>query len=136
LTFEPGSQLRKTERRASEDCAFLKSISLEEVFIDEANPHYFVSGDFVIGFERMTLIRRLGNVANVIVGRECEIIDCTCFAARTVLSPVAFEDGTKLTRIEEFALAASSLRSNCIPLGLKFLPSRVFSAIPPCLSSL
>jgi hypothetical protein len=52
--------------------AFVRS-SIEEILVDGANPHYCVSGQFLIALERMTLIRYFGHAEGLGLDMQCEI---------------------------------------------------------------
>jgi hypothetical protein len=86
LTFEPGSKLEEIQGSALWGCESLKSIclpaslsvfsgsaflksSIEEIFVDAGNPHYFVSGRFLIGVDGMKLIRYFGHADDL--GIDC-----------------------------------------------------------------
>jgi hypothetical protein len=133
LTFEPGSKLRAIEHFAFSSCFSLRSISLpaslavinglsfddsaiEKVFIDESNPHYFVSGDFVVTFDGKTLIRYFGHSKNVIIGRDIETLGEGSFTRCKSVVRVAFEADSRLRQFGEYAFSeCQALTSICIP---------------------
>jgi hypothetical protein len=49
------------------DCKALLGSLIENIIVDEANPHYFVSADFLMALEGMRLIRYFGSSETVIV---------------------------------------------------------------------
>jgi hypothetical protein len=133
LTFEPGSKLREIENFAFANCRSLKSISLpaslaviavqsltrcsiERIVIDEANPHYFVSGDFLVAFDGMRLIRCFGHSESVIVGGNIESLGSLCFSECKSLVTISFESDSRLSIFGESAFShCSALESICIP---------------------
>jgi hypothetical protein len=139
LIFEPGSKLTEIQDLAFSRCRSLKSISLpatlsvidsmafvgsciEAVHVDEANPHYFVSGDFLVAFNGMTLIRYFGVNGNAVVVAEVESIADYCFGTCQSVTSVVFEKGSRLTHIGAFAFSCcGKLKSICIPAGVETL---------------
>jgi hypothetical protein len=136
LTFDPGSKLREIEDSAFAKCRSLKSISLppslavmsgvsfsdssiERVVLIESNPHYFVSGDFLIAVEGIRLIRYLGHSENVTIGREVEGLGEYCFGRCKSLVTVAFESNSRLTIFGESAF------SHCSALKMIWIPAQV-----------
>jgi hypothetical protein len=78
LTFESGSKLSEIHGRAFVSCGLLKTLllpasvshisdtafmnsSFEEIHVDDANPNYFVSGQFLICVAGMTLFVYFGD---------------------------------------------------------------------------
>jgi hypothetical protein len=145
LRFEPGSNLREIEDSVFSNCQSLKSISLpaslaaisglslagsciETVVVDELNPHYFVSGDFLVAFDGMTLIRYFGHSDNLMIGREIEALGEFCFSEFGSLVTVAFESDSRLTRFDRSAFSrCSALASICIPVQVQHICRFCFS---------
>jgi hypothetical protein len=144
LTFEPGSKLREIEKDVFMDCKSLKSIllpaslsvvhgssfdgsSIDEVKVDERSPHYFVSHNSLICYHGMRLIRHFGLTDNVIIPRECEIIDSYCFSYCKSIAGVDFESDSKMTRIEPYAFPnCSALLQICIPAAVEMIGDSSF----------
>jgi hypothetical protein len=144
LTFEPGSKLREIQDSAFANCTSLQSISLpaslavisgasfaeshiKSVVIDESNPHYFVSGDFLLAFDGMKLIRYFGHSDSVTIGREIGAIGKSCFADSKSLVTVAFEENSRLTEFGETAFSdCSALSSICIPAQVEHICNSCF----------
>jgi hypothetical protein len=116
LTFEPGSQLKELEEEAFWNYPSLKSIPLPAlvsivsghtfvgsaiatVVVDEGNPNYSSSRDFLVGLNGMILLRHLRQIMDVKIGREYGAIGEYCFSARPKLSSVCFEGESSVTRI-------------------------------------
>jgi hypothetical protein len=145
LSFESGSKLRAIEKLAFENCRSLKSISLpsslklisgasfanssiERIVIDESNSHYFVSGDFLVAFDGMTVIRYFGHSETVIIVRDIEALDEGSFSGCKSLVTVAFEEDSRLTRLGVSAFSqCSALKSICIPIQVEYIDEFCFS---------
>jgi hypothetical protein len=171
LTFESGSKLKEIHASAFSGCETLKSIcilasvslldgaafirsSIEEILVDAANPHYFVSGPFLIGVDGMTLIRYFGHQKDLEpdslsdlglrqIGRnafsECpalksifipaciEILRDFSFVDFSSLTEIIFESGSQLSQMGMGVFAdCSSLVSVCIPAKVKKIPVNCF----------
>jgi hypothetical protein len=173
LTFEPGSKLREIRTSVFFECDSLRSISLpaslsvltgsafigssiQEIHVDRANDHCFVSGESLIGLQGMTLIFHFGPSERVIVGAELgsfgkyreigpysfvncsvmrsiyipasiEILGDSCFGRCSSLFQITFESGSKLTRIgQEPFQYCSSLTIICIPVQVEDILSCCF----------
>jgi hypothetical protein len=145
LTFEPGSKLRAIEGSVFSDCPSLESISLppslavisgllfaessiERVIVDESNPHYFVSDDFLVAFEGMRLIRYFGHSETVTIGRDIEALGKFSFGGSRSLVTVAFEADSRLTGFDMSAFSScSALTSICIPAEVDYIGGFCFS---------
>jgi hypothetical protein len=146
LTFESGSRLREIGDSAFADCHSLKSISLpaslavvsglsfaessiERVVVDESNPHYFISGDFLVGFEGMILIRYFGHSESVIIERNIGSIGRSCFRECRSLESIVFESDSRLSILGECAFSeCRSLKSICIPAQVERISDSCFRA--------
>jgi hypothetical protein len=123
LPFESGSNLRGIEGCAFSGSQSFRSIcllpsvsaidgsaflwsSINEVRVDAASPHYFVSGPFLIGIDGMTLIRHFGD------GKELGI-DCLCDFGLRQIGPDTFR--------------GCPLRSILIPASIEILGDWSFS---------
>jgi hypothetical protein len=144
VTFESGSKLREMKEGVFANCPLLKSIflpasvpitsgspfigsSIDEIHVDDANPYCFVSGEFLITYHEMKLIRYFGMSANVTIPQEYEAIGKYCFTDREQLSTITFEDNTRLIRLDDYAFfCCSALGSICIPAGVKSLGALCF----------
>jgi hypothetical protein len=170
LPFESGSKLREIEGSAFWGCESLKSISLpaslsvvvasafirsyiEEIFVDGGNPHYFVSGPFLIGVDGMTLIRYFGRSADLgldclrdlglrQIGRNafshCSTLKSVCIPAsidilgeccfsESSLAEIMFDSGSGLSQIGiELFLKCFSLTSICIPANVESISNGSF----------
>jgi hypothetical protein len=100
--------------------------SIEEIDVDAANPHYFVSGPFLICVDGMTLIRYFGYsedlgldslkdfglihigqyafsscsaLKSICIPASIEILEEYCFSLCYALSQIVFESGSKLTQM-------------------------------------
>jgi hypothetical protein len=101
--------------------------SIRNIAIDAANPHYFVSGDFLMAFSGMTQIRYFGNSGTVTIRQESESLGDYCFAELTVTT-IMFEDSPKLSRIGNSAFAScSALKSIWIPTCVETLGDYCFA---------
>jgi hypothetical protein len=171
LTFESGSKLREIQDLVFSSCDSLKSIflpaslsvidgsaflgsSIEDILVDAANPHYFVSGEFLIGVDEMILIRwfdhaedlgidclsdvslrQIGRCAfshcptlrSICIPASIEIFSERCFYLCDSLSQVIFEPGSKLTQIGVTAFfECSLLTSICIPANVESIQKQGF----------
>jgi hypothetical protein len=123
LTFESGSKLREIHDSVFGGCESLKSIflpaslstlsaatflssSIKEILVDAANPHYFVSGPFLVCVEGMRLIRSFS------LGEDLEA-DCLCKLGLSQICPEAFLD-------------CSALKSLYIPASIEILGEKCF----------
>jgi hypothetical protein len=129
LTFESGSRLTRIEARALE--GLLTSLCLPasvqkidgsalagipHITIEDGNRHFRVSGDFLLDFAGVAVVRYFGFGTRVRLKNEIEIFGTGCFSGCESLSSLAFESGSKLTRIEARAFSGfSSLKSILIP---------------------
>jgi hypothetical protein len=172
-TFESGSKLREIRGDAFLSCGLLESIflpaslsaitasvftrsSIEEVRVDDANPHYFVSGRFLIKVDGMTLIRCFGSgkdlkadclsdlglkqigryafsrcsaLKSIFLPASIEILHKECFSRCSSLSQIIFESGSRLTQMGFQAFArCSSLTSICIPANVETIPEECFAS--------
>jgi hypothetical protein len=141
---ESGSRLTKINSKAFCNCCRLKSISLpasvadidcdafvqssiQTIIVDEANPHYFISGASLMGVEGMTLIWYFGLTDTTVVIHECESLGKLCFA-NSSLRTIGFEDGSRLVRIASLSfLNCSEFKLICIPAGVEILGQACFS---------
>jgi hypothetical protein len=145
LTFEPGTKLREIARDAFPRCPSLKSIflpaslskidgsafidsSIEKIHVDEANPHYFVSGDFLIASQGMTFVRYFGLSTDLVIGSDCRPIGPYCFAHCGHLLTILFDAGWRLPQIMFGTfLACRSLKSICIPASVEVISGHSFN---------
>jgi hypothetical protein len=135
LTFESGSRLRIIWGQVFCRSPSLKSIflpasvsrlngfsfiksSLEEIIVDEANPHYYVSGPFLIAFDGMKLIHYFGTAVNIVINAESESAS---------ESAIVLKDGAKWAAIDRWAFGENStLKSICIPASVEILEKCCF----------
>jgi hypothetical protein len=133
LTFESGSKLTRIDANALHGCTSIKSICLpaslqfidgsafadtwiSEMSVEAGNCHLRVSGDFLVDFEGITVIRYFGRERKIRVNRDIEIVGSGCFSHCKWISSLTFESGSKPRRIEAKAFGGcSSLRSILIP---------------------
>jgi hypothetical protein len=102
--------------------------SFENVVIDESNPHYFVSGDFIVAFDGMRLIRYFGHSENVIICREIQAVGGYCFHQCNSVATVAFEPDSQLTIFGECAFShCSALKSIRISAQVERISAYSFS---------
>jgi hypothetical protein len=171
LTFESESKLREIQNWALCGCESLRSIflpaslavigpyaffesSIEEVFVDDSNPHFFFSRQFLIGVDGMILVRYFGDgedlkadclsdlglrqigscafshcpaLKSILIPADIEILGDHSFDGCTSLSEIIFESGSKLTQmVGSVFVGCSSLASICIPAGVDKIPSECF----------
>jgi hypothetical protein len=175
LTFESGSKLREIQSSAFGHCQSLKSLflpaslsvidgstflesSIEEISVDAGNPNYFVSGQFLIGVEGMTLIRYFGHrerlaidclcdlglrqigpdafsycsiLKSILIPASIEILGDNCFNNCFCLSQIIFESASKVLHVGTEAFSfCSSLASICIPATLENISEQCFYDCP------
>jgi hypothetical protein len=100
--------------------------SIEDILVDSENKCFFASGGFLIAFEGMTVIRHFGLVHDLVLSPDYETLGRCSFIERNC-SSIAFESGSKLTRIGDHAFAlCSSLKAICIPASVEFLGEQCF----------
>jgi hypothetical protein len=143
LSFEPGSKLTTIENYVFTGCSSMKTISLpaslcniqresfsglsgENLIIDAGNPHYFVSGDFLIGFDGMTLFRHIGRSETVLVVPEIECLGEHCFGSCKGVKRIVFGLGSRLARISPRAFEGCSILSIRIPAAIRVIPEGCF----------
>jgi hypothetical protein len=137
--------LRKVEYSLFAGCISLKSIflpsslritsgslftcsSIEEIHIDEANPYCFISRGFLTPRGEMRLIGHIGLSDSLVIPQQYDAIGRDCFLYRKNSLTVTFEDGTKLTRLDDHAFYwCYSLGSICIPACVTVLGESCFS---------
>jgi hypothetical protein len=102
--------------------------SIDKIVVDKSNPHYFVSGDFLVAVDGMSLIRYFGRSENVIIGRDIEAVGSFSFRGCNFILTVAFEPEARLTQFGQCAFAeCSRLTSICIPAQVEHLSDSCFS---------
>jgi hypothetical protein len=80
--------------------------------MEEANCHFQLLGDFLLDMTCARVIRYFGFDPNLTLRRDIEVLGSGSFSQCDSLSPLAFESGSKLRRIEAFAFhQCSSLKS-------------------------
>jgi hypothetical protein len=171
LTFESGSNLKKIHGNVFSNCLSLKSLflpasvsvingsafidsSIEEIYVDDANPNYFVSGPFLIGVARMSLIRYFGDSGDVTLESlsdlgltqigsyafsNCSILKSICiptlitslgrdsFSYCFSLSQIIFQSDSFLSQMGFGTFSeCPSLISICIPAKVESLPNACF----------
>jgi hypothetical protein len=100
---------------------------IETVLVDESNPHYFVSGDFLVAFDGMRLIRYFGHSETVSIDRSFEAIGRSCFADNRCLLTIAFEADSRLTQFGVCAFSqCSALTSICVPAQVEHISEFCF----------
>jgi hypothetical protein len=100
---------------------------VSEITIDEENPNFDVSGDFLMDFEWVTVVRYFGTDSNLTLNCEIEILGPGCFRTCAWIQSFAFESGSKLRRIEARAFAdCEQLESICIPATVEILCGSCF----------
>jgi hypothetical protein len=144
VTFESGSNLREIEDNAFWGCSSLKSLclpasvskiagstftnsSIETIAVEQANPHYFVRGDFLVASYGPTFVRYFGVSPDLILGRDFTVMGISCFSYCKHLLTVRFKAGSTLRRIADCAFwNCSSLTSICIPSSVDVIGSSSF----------
>jgi hypothetical protein len=139
FTFESESKLTQIEAKALSGCNSLPSICLPAslrtidgsafartdisiIAVEDGNRHLSVSGDFLVDFDCISVIRYFGTDPSVTLSRDIEILGTGCFSACRVLSSLSFESGSKLSRIEANAFSdCLHLRSIVIPQSIQEL---------------
>jgi hypothetical protein len=119
LEFEAGSLLRRIEYRAFVACEVLASLYLpshvdaidgsaffftgiREIRVAEDNPHFRVSGDFLIRNEDNSVVRYFGSAAEVTMLDEIEGLSPWCFAGLWI-QILSFGSESRLRRIDSRA---------------------------------
>jgi hypothetical protein len=96
------------------------------VTVEAGNPFLRISGDFLLDFRGVRLIRFFGSEAEVTVSNEIESISIGCFHGESVLS-VKFTPGSHIVNFCELAFAASALQSICIPSSVETISKSCFN---------
>jgi hypothetical protein len=92
--------------------------SIEYIFVDDANPNYFVSGPFLMDHDGTRLIRYFGSADHVILNAEYESESD---------STIVLRNGSRVKQIDGFAFSFNSiLKSICIPASVEILGQRCF----------
>jgi hypothetical protein len=143
VTFESGSKLTRIEQYAFSGCSSLRSISLpaslemidgsallltgiSRITIEDGNRHLRISGNLLLDFEGICVIRYFGTDSTVILSRDIEILGPSSFQCCKSLSSLKFESGSKLRRIGAHALrGCASLGSICLPASLEMIDSSI-----------
>jgi hypothetical protein len=149
LTFEAGSKLQCIETLAFSGCFSLKSICLPasikeigggafsesgicEISIEAGNPHFVVSGHFLMDFEQTRVIQYFGCESGLTIPSEIEIFCTHSFSTLTSIATIKFCPGSKNRSIEAMAFGrCGSLRSLCIPASVECIGRECFTL---CLS--
>jgi hypothetical protein len=139
FAFESGSELTQIEAQALYGCSSLKSICLpaslqmidgsafactdiSRITVEEGNRHFRVSGDFLVDFNRSSVIRYFGSDSRVTLSRDIKTIGTGCFSSCNMLCSLFFESGSKLSRIEGKAFTdCPSLKTIVIPQSIEEL---------------
>jgi hypothetical protein len=92
------------------------------ITVEEGNPYFRVSGDFLLGFDGTSLIRYFGSDSTVTVPRDVEILGTGCFCDHHSLCSLLFESGSNLKCVEANAFSGfSGLKSIVIPRSIQEL---------------
>jgi hypothetical protein len=65
--------------------------------IDEANRVFGICENFIVNFERRSLVRYFGASGDIFVGAQHERIEQACFATNQIVNSVTFEAGSRLS---------------------------------------
>jgi hypothetical protein len=136
LTFESGSKLREIQSYAFADCPSLKSIfipasvsvlsgnsfgqsSIGEIVVDEANPFYCTSGQFLMTLDETKLVRYSGSAENVILNADSD-------PHRE--STIVLASRSRLTQIDQFAFSDDDmLQAIRIPASVEIIGEGCFT---------
>jgi hypothetical protein len=127
ITFEPNSQLVQIDERAFCGCSSLKSLcipasvqmidatafintNITKIEVEEGNTHFSLDGDFLVDFARISLVRYFGVGSFVTIGVHFEWLCPYCFHGCKSIETIAFDPGSKLTRI---GASPSSVAHHC-----------------------
>jgi hypothetical protein len=137
LTFESDSRLATIGEVAFCGCSALHSIFLPaglcqftglslvgsgitSIAVDSRNRFVRVSDDFLVAFDRLSLVRYFAAEQVVTIGRDVETILSGCFSRCNVISSVRFRSGCQVSGLGESAFSScSSLHSICIPASVE-----------------
>jgi hypothetical protein len=109
------------------DCRAFIGSSIANIRIDESNPFYFMSGDFLIESEGMTLFHYFGATEHVITFGECPSLANYSVINYGSMRTVDFEEHSRLTGIGDYAFCdCSALKSICIPASIESIGSACF----------
>jgi hypothetical protein len=92
---------------------------LEAVAIDPGNQRFIVRGRTLLTSDGTEIVRFFGIEGEIIVGKEVEVLQKSCFESFWQLRELRIERGSKLRRICRSALSGcNSLRSIVVPASL------------------
>jgi hypothetical protein len=154
FTVESESNLTEIEGRVFNRCKSLQAIwfpaSLQilhcdtfagaevcHITVEEGNLNFCISGDFLMDFDCVTIIRYVGSDETVTLSSEIETLGRGCFSESHRLLSIWPEAGSKLRRIGPSACShCSVLQLIWIPASVEILGAGCFSycALLPTLS--
>jgi hypothetical protein len=101
---------------------------IAQISVDPTNQCLRVIGDFLVDITRARLISCFGSSSSITLSRSVEIIGSYCFSDCESLASLAFERGSKLTRIGRNAFQrCSSLKSIVIPASVTTIGGAAFA---------
>jgi hypothetical protein len=138
LTYEPGSKLRCIVADHFRGHSSLRSLcipasvesidfsvflrtQISNIEVEEGSSHFRTSGHFLVDFAGLSLIRSFDQNANVVIGRDIEILCESSFSGHPSLSSLTFESNSRLRRIEKSAFSeCRSLKVICLPASVEY----------------
>jgi hypothetical protein len=91
------------------------------VSISRENPFFVIEESFIVSQDRKKLVRYLGSESRVLIKKEIEVIDKSCFGLCSFVCEVVFEAESRLRLIDEDAFSTTDLRSIIIPSGVEVI---------------
>jgi hypothetical protein len=141
ITFENGSSLKEIgcyaffmtsikEIEIPAKCEILSGSSLigiKEVNICSGNRFFVKDEGCIESSDKKTLLRYIREDEIIIVNQHVEIISAHCFTFVRSIQEIIFEEGSRLTRIEEYAFSRRNLKKIEIPSSVEFIGENCFS---------